>query len=81
MGRLPGWVQRLVEIGALPSDSEEAPGSQGGHHPFLDADRRPRVGLGRDLRLARALGVGRDSVRISGRLCGQYLHVCANAPL
>ena len=21
--RLPGWLQRLVEIGALPSDSEE----------------------------------------------------------
>ena len=23
MVRLPGWVQRLAEIGALPSDSEE----------------------------------------------------------
>ena len=56
MERLPGWLQRLVEIGALPSDSEEVAAPQGGAGPVVDADgelsrssgsrRTPRSGSG-----------------------------------
>lgn len=78
---LPVWLQRLVAIGALPSDSDELRARKGGLGVVLGADGGTVVRLGRQLRGARAVGLGLDPARLPGRYCGQPLHVRANAPL
>src|SRR5437764_4028939 len=74
-GSLAGGAWRLaVGLGG-------ASGPQGGLGVVLNLDGEPGVRLGRDVRGAWPVGVGRDSVRLSARFGGEHLHVRADAPL